>query len=431
MDLRRLPARLRRWFRLPWVILGEVGAITLACVLMTLLPQTPDASDLEHTRFVHEWPTLAALAQATGLDHVARAPWFLGLVGMALISLGIVLQEQARVLLATWRRPLTEASLLRAPLHAEFERPTRPGARTILKRTGWLGHTGSPLLHLGLVLCILGGLGRMLLGRDGVVDLVQGETLTAQKAAWGREWGGPLSQPLRLQESLKFEALHDKRYPSGDIQTLTATLLLGGARRTELAVNAPLEMGDTTLYLTLDGGPALLAEVGGAEVQEPTALMLKPAGPDQAEWNGTLQGIELHLQANVPKDGKLATQVEARVLVDGGLRYEGKLARGQGVKLGEGRRVVVRDIRPWVRMRARRDDALWVAWLGLGCGVLGALLIFGVAPVEQMVRVQDLGGVQRVTVALRPLRFAPLYRDRFQAIVRAEGGEDRADGGPA
>ena len=93
--------------------------------------------------------------------------------------------------------------------------------------------------------------------------------------------------------------------------------------------------------------------------------------------------------------------------------------------------MVVRDIRPWVRMRARRDDALWVAWLGLGCGVLGALLIFGVAPVEQMVRVQDLGGVQRVTVALRPLRFAPLYRDRFQAIVRAEGGEDRADGGPA
>ena len=63
-----------------------------------------------------------------------------------------------------------------------------------------------------------------------------------------------------------------------------------------------------------------------------------------------------------------------------------------------------------------------VVWLGLLFATLGAACMVVFVPVDLLVRIDDAGAEERVRVALRPARYAPLHADRFAALVRAEGG---------
>ena len=427
-----LTLHVRRFLRKPRVIVGEVVAISLAIALMTGIPQVSESTALDRHRFAADWPLLANVAEILAFDRVTQAPWFLALVLAALASLLLVLVEQWRVLLRTWRRPLTEAALLGSPFTAEFERPARQQAGVRLMQTGRIGLAGSAMLHLGLVLCVLAGFAGMLIVRSGVVELVEGETIAAGATeVWAQQWGGPLSQPLALQEPLQFQQLKDVRYPSGELQSLSAVLHVGAmpaARVVEVAVNTPLDIGAERLYLTAVGGAAVLVELGG-RTGAPVAVLLRAVSADVMEYDGQLGGIELHLRAAISKTGKLPEQIFARILLDGGMRYAGPLAVDQGVNLSDGRHVVVRGVRHWSQFRARRDDSLVVAWVGLACGLLGSLLIYGISPVAWMVRVDSLGATERVVIRMKPLRFAPLFRERFAALVRAEGGAQNSVGG--
>lgn len=414
----------RRVLRRPSVIVAEVAAIAGACTVMTLIPQVFEASPLALRHFQADWPTLAALAHALWLDRMTEAPWFLVLVGLALASLTLVLVEQLRVLKRAWRRPPTEAALIGAPLQATFDRRARGQAGLTLAQTGRLGLGGSALLHFGLVSCVVAGFGGMLFARSGVFELVVGETLPAlQSAGFAKQWGGPLSDPLTVDHAFTLTKLTDQRYPTGESKALTANVAVG-SRDVEVAVNTPVDIGRERVYLTAIGGPAVLTEVGAGSAP-PVAIMMRDASEEAVEYSGELNGIELHLRASRSRTGALPAEVYVRVLIGGGLRYSGPLTVGQGVDLGQGKRVVVRDIRHWAQFRARRDDALPLAWLGLSCVVLGALLIYGVSPVAWMIRVDPVGDRELVVIRMKPLRFVPLFRERFAALVVAEGGEEQ------
>lgn len=415
---------IRRFLRNPRVIVGEVVAVTVVCVVMTLVPQIDDATPQQMHRFAADWPRLAAAAAAVQLDRIPTAPWFLALVGLALASLSLVLTEQLRVLAGNWRREPTEPALARAPYRAEFVRPSRGKAGTRLFQSGRVGYAGNALLHLGLVLCVVAGFGRMLVQRGAVIELVEGETLAAHDTVeWARQWGGVLSEPMALNQPLRFDKLIDERYPSGAPKALSAKIHLGdaaGGQDVECAVNTPLDIGDERMYLTAEGGAALLVETGRSTTHE--AILLRAVSEESMEFSGMISGLELHLRAGLSKTGALPKLVHARVLLDGGLRYTGPLEIGQGTDLGQGRKIVVRDIRHWSQFRARRDATLLLAWAGLACGLLGALLIYAVTPVAWMIKVEAEGEGERVEIRMLPKRFVPLFRERFEALVQAEGG---------
>lgn len=413
--------RIRRLLRLPKVIMGEIGVITLACVISTIIPQTPTATSVEVLRFSHAWPLVSNVATGLHLDQVLWAPWFLVACLAAAGSLSLVFVEHLRRLERAWRQPLTELSFRGAPLNVEFTRPSRQRTGTIIAQEGRLGWVGSPLFHLGLLLCMAGGLGRALWGSDAVVDVVQGETLAPNAAAWGGQWGGLWSTPIALPQQARFDDLKVSYHASGDIAAESATLEIGG-RKEPMQVNAPLHLGDLTVYLTLDHGPAALIVVGDPKRDKAIAVLAHEEGAQEVSYEGTQNGVELHLRATQPKDHSLPQGFEARVLVDGGLRYAGPLGLGQGVALGGERAVVLREIRPWARLRASRDPILPVVWLGLLFATLGAACMVVFVPVDLLVRIDDAGAEERVRVALRPARYAPLHADRFAALVRAEGG---------
>jgi hypothetical protein len=71
----------------------------------------------------------------------------------------------------------------------------------------------------------------------------------------------------------------------------------------------------------------------------------------------------------------------------------------------------------WIRLRGSRDSAMWLAYLGFALAVIGATMIFTLVKVDACVIISPAGDRERVFVALRPQRFAPLFEERFQRLV--------------
>ena len=66
-------------------------------------------------------------------------------------------------------------------------------------------------------------------------------------------------------------------------------------------------------------------------------------------------------------------------------------------------------------------NAVGVAYAGFLLAGVGALLIFLVVRVDELVSVVPCEEGERVVVALRAQRFAPLFRERLEGVARREG----------
>jgi hypothetical protein len=78
----------------------------------------------------------------------------------------------------------------------------------------------------------------------------------------------------------------------------------------------------------------------------------------------------------------------------------------------------------WARLQGSRDSALWLAYTGMALVMLGATLIFMLIKRDFCIVITPLGERERVFVALKPQRFAPLFQERFEEFVRELGGDD-------
>lgn len=302
---------------------------------------------------------LAAIAAAGAAMTVLRAetvlysPWFAVVVALTTVTLAIVLWDQ-------WRRAFRRWATSRARLRL----------------------VGTPLFHLGLLLVIVAGLLRALLGRDAVVDLVEGEELPASAGMWAAEWGGPLSRPFAVTRPVVFERLEPARYPSGELEMVRARLVLGAGdepRPAAIAVNAPLAVGGERLYLTTTHGPAALIEVVAGGRAERVALLLRDDGhPGVYEGAAaTASGLEVRVRGLAGAGGALPRRVETRVLRDEALLWVGGVAPGEVVPLSGGARLLLHDVRYWAQFRGSRDRALGLAYAGFALVVAGAMMMFG------------------------------------------------------
>jgi hypothetical protein len=98
------------------------------------------------------------------------------------------------------------------------------------------------------------------------------------------------------------------------------------------------------------------------------------------------------------------------------------LRPGEALILPGGGQVSVHDLRYWGGFILGHDLSVWPAYAGFALALLGAVLMFVVVKVDTAVIVEQAGDRERVTVALRPQRLAPLFAERFDRLVRDEGG---------
>ncbi len=382
-------AILRRFLRRPAVILGELAAIAVAGALGASLPA---------------W-------------HVFSSAGFAALALLAAASLAVVVGGQFQRVRSAWRPPPSPAAFQSAPFKAEFD---RPAAGPVPPPAIWsgrrLGLAGSLVFHSGLLLLIAAGAWRALFATEAVVDLVEGETL-APAAAWSAQWPGVFAGPLRLDRPVTLESVSGRRYPGGDLRELRARLSAG-----EIAVNHQLDFGGSRLYLGQEFGPAALLEWNASAR---TAALLTGGG--RVAFTGQAAG-PAGLMVYLRSDAARPAGFEVRVMRGGGLLAAGPLAVGETLALPGGETLALRGAPMWARLHGSRDSALWLAYLGIILTMAGAAMMFTLIKLDFCVAVTPLGARERVFVALRPQRFAPLFQERFDQLVRDQGGPSKVCG---
>lgn len=429
--------RVKRLLRSPAVIVAEVAAIGALAAVGAVVPQQGAASAGELARFHASWPLAAFLAEALAADRVFRSGWFLAITALATASLAIVVVEQIRRLRVTWRLPATEAQLRAAPFRIDFERPARataPGAgrRVEVRTKGRAGLAGPALFHGGLLLVVIAGALRALFAVDAAVDLIEGETLPPTAAAWRAQWPGLLAPPFRLAGALTLDAVRPTRYESGALRDVTVRLTMDhpeGRAHAEVAVNGEVRAPGGRVFLGSEFGPAALLEWrdnGQPAAREAVLLGSRGKGTYEAASAGP-GGTRLFLRAQVDHEGAPPERLEIRVLrvtQEGRfpLLFAGLLPVGSEVSLPDGRALRLHGLPFWARLRGSRDPALALAYVGFGLALAGAAIMFTIVKVDTCVVVVPSGDRERVFVALRPHRFAPLFEERFARLVRAQGG---------
>lgn len=418
--------RLKRFIRSPRVIVFELLAIAASGAALTAIPQ---ASDLGATRrFAVDHPALARAFHAVALDRVVHSPWFLLLVVLAAASLGNVLVEQWRRLGRQWRETLGEATFRSAAFRRELDRPaTGGGPRATFSTAGRVGLLGTPVFHLGLMLIVLAGVGRALFAADATVELAEGQTLAPDPKVFDGGSQGPLAAPFAFPMPIRFERLAPERYASGALQQLAAALVVedaGGPRPEEIAINRPLDLGPDRLYLVAAHGPAALVELESNGAVERSLVLLRLQGTAYEETSLHPGGLELRLRGQVGPDAALPATIEVRAVRGRDLLYVGSLRPGESAALPGGQALTLSGIRYWTTFQGARDRSAFLAYAGFLLAGLGAALMFTVVKVDTAVVVTPTPSGERVLVALRAHRFAPLYAERFERLVReAEAGK--------
>lgn len=378
---------IKHFLRSPKIIVGEITAIALAGVIGVICPRLA----------------------------VFQSVWFLTLTLGFSVSLFIVIVEQIQRLRRTWSQPLTPDHFKAAPFRVEFERPlrtleNRDDPRVNIWSEQKLGLAGSAILHVGLLLVILAGVLRALFSAEASVDLIEGETLPPTAAAWAAQWPGLLASPIQLDRPVTLLAVKASRYESGGLRDLAIQSSAGN-----IAVNHGLQIGGARLYLGSDFGSAALIEWSFAQRD---AALLSNAGNGNFEGTATgPDGLRVHLRTKIAADGSHPSVVEARVMKKNGLLFAGEVRSGETLSLSDGHSLTLRGTPFWARLRASRDSALWLAYVGFALVMSGATLIFTVVKADFCIMITPLGERERVFIALKPQRFAPLFRERFEQLV--------------
>ncbi|MHB8879605.1 MAG: hypothetical protein ACYC8T_38415, partial [Myxococcaceae bacterium] len=111
-------------------------------------------------------------------------------------------------------------------------------------------------------------------------------------------------------------------------------------------------------------------------------------------------------------------EVEVRVLRGGALLRVGRARPGEVIALPSGARLWIHEVRYWAQFGGTRDQSSWLAYAGFLLLGTGATLMFMVVKVDTARIVTPTPAGVRTVYALRAQRFAPLFSEEFETLVR-------------
>ena len=386
------PQAIRRFFRSPRVILGELASLALIGTLGAVK---------------EDW-------------HVFGSAWFLAATALTTASLTIVLLEQFRRLRAGWTVQLTEAHFSSAPFRAEFERPAtarQPQVKIWSERR--IGLAGSFVFHCGLLLIIVAGMLRALFATDAATDVLEGETLAPQASAWAGQFPGVLAKPFALDREITLREVKATRYADGDLRSLSVRLAVEGAER-EVQINQEARVNGRRIYVGHEFGPAALLEWQPSAATPPAKQGLLLAEANGGNFEGKLAinaNRRVYFRSHIDDAGNRSGILEARVMHGDALVSATELPVGGTLALPDGGRITLHGLPTWARLHGSRDSALPLAFAGMLLAMLGATMIFTLIKRDCCVVITPLGERERVFVALKPQRFAPLFQEKFDQLV--------------
>jgi cytochrome c biogenesis protein ResB len=378
-------------------LVGAVGA---------WIPQRSNITSLALEAWQAEHPALARIATALGLDAVFSTWWFLAVLGVFVLSLGIA---TTRMIADAAKRTRTrEASGTTDIPGASFEdavgRARALGYRGRADADGtavlWRHRAGvwaPAVMHAGMVIALAAAAASSALTSRAVLDLSAGEVfepgdayLVTERGAFG---GVPeIGAPLRL------DGLETETWPTGELKTLTATLSVRDAtghwRAYRSTANDPLTILGHVVYVQAGefGDAAYLVVTDPAGARYPVRMEFTFAGPGEVAYSGVAIGGAPAIDGRWDPDGVRSDRPLA-------LRPAGDddfepvtLAEGDVASVG-GHSVEFVASGQWARLIVARPYATRVLFAGFAVIALGSLMLYLWVP-RRLVLVREGDGVR-------------------------------------
>jgi hypothetical protein len=194
-------------------------------------------------------------------------------------------------------------------------------------------------------------------------------------------------------------------------------------------------VGEERIHLRLDHGPTALVEVRAGGTVTRAAVLLREAGrrDGRTAYRGgvTFPGaLELRLRAEIGPDAALPGAIDVTARGTGGAPWSAALRPGERVMLPGGAELALNAVRYWSALEGSRDPSTPLAYAGFALALAGACLMCFVVRVDSAVIVTPTEAGERVLVALRPRRLAPLFAQRFEAFAREQQGDRAGSNAP-
>ena len=419
-------------------VIGFFLAITLSLLAANIIPQRPAAG--KPPAWLSALPEGLRFLGRLGLDDIVGSYWFAGLVLLFSISLVLSMFAQygaARALInrspqpaqrGTWQRVSEDPAGLAARLAAAGYRKTSGGEgvnRFVKYRNGYWG---SFLLHLGLVTAVVFSLVYVLTQNKALVRLT-GEEITrltpenvvTKRGLFPLQESFPYSMTLtrlkpRFWSNDKLEALASELYIAdrpGDLP-----------RRVDVALSDKGRFGSFRVYQGNPFGLSFNLELSfpGSGFRQERLQLHYPGRRDSAGYGElAMEGTDLVLKGKFIPDavGKTieprAPLLTLRLVRGDKILGETTLKPGEKGQLGPWT-VRLTRVEWWTEILLDGSRGMAGVFAGFAVILAGVLSSYCLVPREILVR--EEGGVLLVQQYVR--RFAPIYRDEFEAVVGME-----------
>ena len=386
-----------------------------------------------------------------GFDNVYHSPWYVGIVGLILLSLAVCTFK--RVIPARLP-PLHPVAVEKIPLHAQFEAPgdpaeVRSSLATLLRARGWqvrekvFGGTiwsfsdrhnwarrGVLVAHAGFVIIAAGTTLYWARGFSGELAVLTGQTVRVPQtgATIHLDDFAYKIEPIATKSGMVYQ-------PVDYVSRVTVTGKDGVAKTMTVRVNHPIDVDGTLYYQSSYGfGVRFLITRLGRRVAALSSRTLLEG--DTLDLPGTERSVlyenfapTVDRQRGVPTADPRVNDpaVGLGFMQSGNPVGETLVPLRSWVDLGDGWRLMPQAYILYSGLQYRYDPG--VPLVGIGAFVLlaGLIISFYFLPARLFVRVDEAGPTRsRVGLAATTVKGYDVFENEFGRLVIALRGENAA-----
>jgi cytochrome c biogenesis protein len=409
--------------------------------LLTLVGVIVDQQKDPSLYFSSYAPPIARAVLRLGFDNIYHSPWYVGIIGLILVSLTVCTFK--RVIPARLP-PLHPVKVDKMPLHASFETPgdaagVRERVATFFAARGWqirervFGGTewtfadkhnwarrGVLVAHIGFVIVATGTTIYWARGFAGETAVLTGQTIEIPET----------HALLRLDDfQYKIEPIMTKSgivyQPVDYVSRVTVTGKDGVPKTMTVRVNHPIDI-DGTLYYQASYGFGMRFDVthDGKPVEELSQRTLMEG--DSFDLPGSQRSMLYERFA--PTVDRQSGQPSADPRVNDPAVIIGALDAGQPlgdalvplhtwIDLGGGWRVTPARYVLYSGFQYRYDPGIPLVGIGAFVLLAGLIISFYLLPARLYVRVDPHGSGSQVGVAATTVKGYDVYENEFRALV--------------
>ncbi len=423
-----LNSRLWRLLASHKVALLLIGLLAMAAVVGGTLPQTGRLSPEQRQGFQTEWGGISSWLEMLQFSHVFGSWWFTLLYAALIINVAA-----GTIQSTTWRYRWYQGRL--APsfriegvgqLSTAHLRPLRSAFGFSPSQGGQLrgvaGLWGAPILHLGIMVIVLGGIWSAIQGFGAHLELSEGEPYIGQREKLAMDRG--LEMPTKLDVSLRLEQVRVELSRYGHLRELQAHFLVrereGTARRLLAEINRPLKLGIYELSPNKTGGYSAVFERIRKDGSRREMFIHFNVPLHEWNWEGEwmvqrdvlveLDDTPLYYKMKLKGKGNPSLSLVVKHGVD--TLFDGELKPGSVADLGE-YQLIFKGVVPWLGFYLTTDYPKYVVFAGFIVMLGGFLLHLLHYPRRIEVTQGDSKWVVRIWVMPSDWRFKEFWQQNF------------------